>query len=276
MLKRAIFGAIYVAIILAGILCGNLTLLLLLLLLSTLGVNEFLVMTSPKEEVTPNEAAIALLQRSLDCVGAAVLVIAMWSGQMFYPALVTFMLYLVIRLCLQLWTPSQNAVESLSHSFMAMLYIAFPISLMTWIYSFSPHLLLLLFVLVWINDTFAYLTGRFLGRHKLWERISPKKTWEGFWGGLFFTVATGVGCAMLWPDYFLHLSPMGLGFLAALTSIAGTLGDLVESLLKRTEHVKDSGTLIPGHGGILDRIDSILLVIPTATIFLYFALFYAV
>jgi phosphatidate cytidylyltransferase len=119
----------------------------------------------------------------------------------------------------------------------------------------------------------AYVCGRLFGKHKLWERISPKKTWEGFIGGFIFTVVAG----MMIGKYWLHPSVPGddsnevakmlmlkWGIIAAVISVTGMLGDLVESLFKRSINVKDSGNILPGHGGILDRFDALLLATPFA------------
>ncbi|MCM1310531.1 MAG: phosphatidate cytidylyltransferase [Bacteroides sp.] len=269
MLKRAIFGAIYVAIIVAGILCGPLCFLILLLMLSTFAENELLVMINPPAE-NMSEATIGMLQRSLDCVGAAVLIVTTWTNMLFIPGVVTYIAYLILRLTVQLWVRDQDAIRSISSSFMAQLYIAVPIALMNIIYHITPALLLLLFVLVWVNDTFAYLVGRTFGKHRLWERISPKKSWEGFWGGLVFTVIVAGVCGLFFPATFGGFGLIKMAIIGVTVSIAGTLGDLVESLMKRTVGVKDSGTLIPGHGGILDRIDSILLVIPMVLVIIFF------
>ncbi len=271
MTKRAIFGAIYVAVIVSGIISGQFVFLLLLLLLSTLAVNEFITMvTPPAAETNINEAGIALLLRSLDCVGAAVMVVTLWTGIPFAPGIITFILYVMMRLIVQLWVTTQNPLQSLSASMMSQLYVTLPIGLMSIIYRLNPHVLLLLFILVWVNDTFAYLSGRMLGRHKLWERISPKKTWEGFWGGALMTMVASALCAAFGSSYFAGMSIPVMAGLGLVVAVIGTLGDLVESLLKRTVNVKDSGNLIPGHGGILDRIDSILLVTPAALIYLFF------
>ncbi len=277
MLKRAIFGALYVAIIIIGILCGPLVFLLLLLTLSTLGVNEFLNMTGdPTAERGPSEATVAMLLRSLDCVGAAVLVVTVWVNSLFLPGIVTYILYLLMRLTIQLWIRNADALRSLSTSMMSQLYVALPIALMSIVYRLSPHLLLLLFILVWVNDTFAYLTGRRFGRRKLWERISPKKTFEGLWGGMAMTVIVAVVCGIFFSRYFAGMGVLAMGILGIVVSGAATLGDLVESLLKRTVGVKDSGAIIPGHGGILDRIDSILLVVPASLVYIFFCYYYAV
>lgn len=277
MLKRAIFGALYVAIIIIGILCGPLVFLLLLLTLSTLGVNEFLNMTGdPAAGRGPSEATVAMLLRSLDCVGAAVLVVTVWVNSLFLPGIVTYILYLLMRLTIQLWVRNADALRSLSTSMMSQLYVALPVALMSIVYRLSPHLLLLLFILVWVNDTFAYLTGRRFGRRKLWERISPKKTFEGLWGGMAMTVIVAVVCGIFFSRYFAGMGVLAMGILGIVVSGAATLGDLVESLLKRTVGVKDSGTIIPGHGGILDRIDSILLVVPASLVYIFFCYYYAV
>jgi len=124
--------------------------------------------------------------------------------------------------------------------------------------------LLALFFMVWANDTFALLTGHYFGRHKLAPHISPAKTWEGFYGGLVFTAIAALIFGVALPSAFGH--PLNLPWyhaliLGVLVAVAGTVGDLAESLLKRGTGVKDSGSLIPGHGGILDRMDSLLFAV---------------
>ena len=121
--------------------------------------------------------------------------------------------------------------------------------------------------LVWINDTAAYVTGSTRGKHKLFPRISPKKSWEGLLGGTLFTFI-----AALWMNRLMGtLSVSHWLFLAAIVSVFGVYGDLVESFIKRNADKKDSGSLIPGHGGVLDRIDSILFVMPASVIYLVFS-----
>jgi len=117
----------------------------------------------------------------------------------------------------------------------------------------------LLFVVTWANDTLAYFTGRFLGKHPLAPRISPKKTWEGFWGGAAGSV---VGALVVKALFLPRLSIPAAVLVGAGAAVLGPLGDLSESMLKRAAGVKDSGKLLPGHGGLLDRIDAVLLVAP--------------
>ncbi len=129
---------------------------------------------------------------------------------------------------------------------------------------FSPKILLGAFILVWVNDSFAYIVGKNFGKQKLFEKISPKKTVEGFLGGLFFSCVA---------SYFIYNITETLNFtnwliLAIIVTVFGTLGDLIESKFKRQANVKDSGTIMPGHGGLLDRLDSIIFASPFIYLFL--------
>lgn len=137
--------------------------------------------------------------------------------------------------------------------------------------SYSGEYLIYFFILLWTNDTMAYLTGKFLGRHKLWERISPKKTWEGFFGGLMFTLVAAFLIRYLTK---LDLPLLMIIITAIVVSVFGTLGDLAESHLKRQAGVKDSGNIMPGHGGVLDRFDGILLSVPALFLFLSLVLLF--
>ena len=128
----------------------------------------------------------------------------------------------------------------------------------------TTHAALLLLVLIWTNDTMAYFSGRLLGRHKLMESVSPKKTWEGFFGGLLFT---GVAAILLRQASWCPGSVPDALFIGVLVSTTGTAGDLFESQLKRRAGVKDSGRIMPGHGGLLDRFDAFLFLIPFIFVF---------
>lgn len=150
------------------------------------------------------------------------------------------------------------------------IYTALPFSFALGLPSFSSDgnftlEIFFLFVLIWSSDSFAYFTGKFLGKHKMAPKISPKKTWEGFAGGVFFTIMLGYFIEMYYPDLRGNYMIVGL-----LVSVFGPLGDLVESQLKRTFGVKDSGNIILGHGGILDRLDSFIICVPV--VYLYFIL----
>lgn len=119
-------------------------------------------------------------------------------------------------------------------------------------------------LILWGNDTGAYLVGKFFGKHRLFERISPNKTWEGFVGGVLLALVTGLVLA----HYFATLAAWQWAGMALVVSLFGTFGDLVESMLKRSQQVKDSGAVLPGHGGLLDRFDGLLFAAPAVLVFL--------
>ncbi|MFG4001954.1 phosphatidate cytidylyltransferase [Flavobacterium aquidurense] len=142
---------------------------------------------------------------------------------------------------------------------------------------YNAKIIIGLFVLIWTNDTFAYLVGKSIGKHKLFERISPKKTIEGFFGGVVFAAFAGFLISKLYiqpnPD-FSSKSILIWTIIALIVSVFGTIGDLIESKFKRVAGVKDSGTIMPGHGGVLDRLDSVIFVAPI--IFLFYQILYYV
>jgi len=170
-----------------------------------------------------------------------------------------------------LFKPMENPFRRIAFYLLLAVYIAIPMFSLNILAfaegSYDPYLLLSFFVMVWVNDTGAYLIGVNFGRHRLYERISPKKSWEGFWGGLILTVIVAY-LLQLWVEQGNTTLWLISG---SLVSIFATLGDLVESMLKRSVNIKDSGKLLPGHGGILDRFDGALFAAPVMSIlfFLY-------
>lgn len=161
----------------------------------------------------------------------------------------------------ELFSGNEKPFSRIAKLLLGILYISLPFSLLIFFYypgfnttQSDPVLLIALFSLIWINDTFAYLTGSLLGRHHLFPRISPKKTWEGLIGGAVFCFAS----ALLISAWFPVLNQIQWLVFAATIIIFGTLGDLIESMLKRSYGIKDSGNIMPGHGGLLDRFDATL------------------
>lgn len=135
---------------------------------------------------------------------------------------------------------------------------------------YNPKIIIGLFILIWTNDTFAYIVGKSLGKHKLFERISPKKTIEGFLGGIVFAVFAGFLISKLYIEPKPEFSQKSIVIwtsIALIVGVMGTIGDLIESKFKRIAQVKDSGTIMPGHGGILDRLDSVIFVAPIIFLF---------
>lgn len=142
---------------------------------------------------------------------------------------------------------------------------------------YNPKIIIGLFVLIWTNDTFAYLVGKSIGKHKLFERISPKKTIEGFLGGVVFAAFAGFLISKLYIQPNAEFSSKSIliwTIIALIVSVFGTIGDLIESKFKRVAGVKDSGAIMPGHGGVLDRLDSVIFVAPI--IFLFYQILYYV
>ena len=182
-----------------------------------------------------------------------------------------YCLLLIILLAAELWEKAENPVHNWGHILVSQIMIALPFALMNVVHGRSKFLLLALFITIWVNDTFAYCVGvltakRKNGNHKMFPRVSPKKSWEGLFGGFAFALLAGyVYYKVGWLVDFEHPLLTALAF-ALLVAVAGTFGDLMESLMKRTIGVKDSGRFMPGHGGILDRFDSILLATPIVAI----------
>jgi len=186
---------------------------------------------------------------------------------------------MLLIMVIELYRKQDKPFDSLAHTLFSVLYTAIPFSMFpfaafsrTGLNSilphiniiFSPGIIIGFFILIWANDTGAYLTGMLFGRHKLMERISPKKTWEGFIGGLIIASVA----AWFLSDWLGVVDKIHWVIISLIISVAGTYGDLVESMLKRSTGVKDSGTIMPGHGGFLDRFDSAILSFPLVYLFI--------
>ncbi len=198
---------------------------------------------------------------------------------------IPYLLTVVYLFCAGLFTRSADPVSDWAYSMMSQMYIALPLSCLSVLafrytldgVQYNFLLPLSIFVFLWMNDTGAYCTGSLLGRHKLFPRVSPGKSWEGSIGGAVIVVL--VSLLISWVDMS-HLLAVfgaketglsllewvGLGLVVV---VFGTLGDLVESLFKRTLGIKDSGNILPGHGGILDRFDSSLMAFPASVVYIY-------
>ena len=271
LIKRVLSGVIYIALIVAAILLldnSPVMYLLVFPLLIVLGIGEMISMAK-------DDATQSWLVNIIDMLGGIGVFVALYlhyestTMQSRSLWLLPIAAYLLLRTIVQLYRPRQNAVHSLERSFFSLGYVALPIAMLNGIMSITaPRLLLGMFIFIWLYDTGAYCVGMLLGRHRLFERISPKKSWEGVIGGVAFCVA-GAYATHHWFNEFFQVPDRTVWVgMSVVVAVFATFGDLVESLIKRTVGVKDSGNLLPGHGGILDRIDSLLLVAPAVFIYL--------
>ena len=271
LIKRIFSGVIYIALIVTAILLldnSPVVYLLVFPLIIVLGIGEMITMAK-------DDATQSWLVNIIDMLGGVGIFVALYlhyegtTTQSRALWLLPIAAYVLLRTIVQLYRPRQNAVHSLERSFFSLGYVALPIAMLNGIMSITaPRLLLGVFIFIWLYDTGAYCVGMLLGRHRLFERISPKKSWEGVIGGVALCVA-GAYATYYWFDEFFQVPDLTTWVgLSVVVAVFATFGDLVESLIKRTVGVKDSGHILPGHGGILDRIDSLLLVAPAVLIYL--------
>lgn len=258
LITRTISGLIYIALIIGAILLGEDALLILSSLFAVIAVIEF-------TSILSKDGAVNLPVLLLDMAGCISLCFGIFIFPLFF-----WIFILLIRFIEELYIKENNPIRSLGISMLTQLYIGLPLGLMVALGTFfgNANVLLAIFFFIWINDTGAFVVGSLIGRNRLFERISPKKSWEGFFGGLIFNIIASILFCQFCPEFFGIESSLPLWIsLAVIVTIFATWGDLIESLIKRTLHIKDSGNIIPGHGGILDRIDSLLMVMPASFLF---------
>lgn len=266
---RTLSGIVFLAVVLGCIFFSPYTLLMLLLIVCIGGMLEFYKLAA-LSGARPLEVLPAL-------TGCLMILLAFFVklhqvSPLFFAALLPLLFLLFI---VELYRKQENPFANIAWSVLGIVYIALPMALLAYMpvqpathgyVIYRPFIVLNVFLIVWANDVGAYLLGMLLGRHKMIERISPKKTWEGFAGGLLCAVGVGMLLAR-----FQHISP-GLWIGASLViALSGVVGDLVESMLKRSVGVKDSGRMMPGHGGFLDRFDALFMAVPF--IFTYLIIF---
>ncbi len=245
-------------------------------LITGLSIWEYCGLVNLKEDVSVNHfiATVAGVYFFLAVAGFRTGVAT--NFVVFVPYLLTIV-YLFIS---ELYTGNRDAINDWAYTMLSQMYIALPFSMINVLafeYSafdgqihFDSLLPLSIFIFLWTNDTGAYCSGSLFGKHKLFPRVSPGKSWEGSIGGGIFVIITALIIGYIANDGEAHrLSIAGWVGLGLVVVFFGTWGDLVESLFKRTLGVKDSGNLLPGHGGMLDRFDSSLMAIPAAVIYLY-------
>ena len=262
---RTLSGIVMVATLIGATLFSKLTFVLLLLAITLGGEWEFYRLA--KKAGTSPQRFVGMLAGTMMIVAAAAAlheILAITAV-----AMVAFMILIPMPLIFELYRKSATPMANVGITYAGVIYVALPMALLTFFPmmlgngEWKPWSVILYIFIIWANDVFAYLFGITLGKHRLFERISPKKSWEGFFGGLLGAMAMDfVAAKVLDANVALWI---GLALIAAIT---GVFGDLVESLLKRSVDVKDSGSFIPGHGGWLDRFDALIFSVPFAFIYL--------
>jgi phosphatidate cytidylyltransferase len=270
-IQRAITGLIFVAVLIGCIVSSPLSFEVLFCIISAMATAEFCNLMNRQENVKVN--------RNICVLGSVSLFLCFFYYGMNPADTGVFIPYLIIIIYLmisELYLKKEHPLNSWAYAMLSQLYVGLPFALLN-VLAFQTNglepdssyqfiLPLSIFAFNWINDTGAYCTGMLLGKHPLFKRISPKKSWEGSIGGAVFSIAGAFALAHFFP-----IMPTAVWVGMGLTVVVfGTWGDLTESLMKRHLGIKDSGNILPGHGGMLDRFDSAIMAIPAAVVYLYF------
>lgn len=269
-IQRAITGLIFVAILIGCIIGSPLSFGLLFSIISAMATAEFCNLMNKYEGVCVN--------RNICVLGSVSLFLCFFYYGMNPAQTGIFIPYLIITIYLmvsELYLKKKHPLNSLAYAMLSQIYVGLPFALLNvlafhsngWdsVSEYQFILPLSIFAFNWINDTGAYCTGMLLGKHPLFKRISPKKSWEGSIGGGVVALIAAYVISLYYPTFS---APVWMG-MAAVVVFTGTWGDLIESCMKREMGIKDSGNILPGHGGVLDRFDSALLAIPSVVIYFY-------
>ncbi len=258
---RAITGAILVFVIVGSIILNKFIFSGVFLLITILGTYEFYKMlenSKYKPQIIFGTTISAILYTILSLVAHSII-------SPLYLTIVVVLLFIIpIRELYR--TDNDSPIPNISQTIFGIIYVGLTFGLMNFLFYHGYkgketfHFILAFFVIIWASDSFAYLTGVSIGKHRLFERISPKKSWEGFFGGFIAALIVGYIFSTFYQDLDLF---SWLGF-AAIINIGGVYGDLIQSMFKRSLGLKDSGKILPGHGGILDRFDAVFVALPIA------------
>lgn len=262
-LKRALSGAVYIILLLGCISYSQESLAILFGVFLLIGVYEF--------------CKIASLNLFISLPFAAAFYFFCWNKSddvKLKTIIVSLSIVIALKLLLYLFNTQKTNFKMATRYLLLVGYIVIPFTITNYIAigknGYNPKILISILILIWANDTFAYLVGKNFGKNKLFPSVSPKKTIEGFIGGMIFTILSSV----LLAKFYIESNILYIWIIIAIiVSIFSTLGDLIQSKFKRVAGIKDSGKIMPGHGGILDRLDSIIFVIPFINLF-YLILYY--
>jgi phosphatidate cytidylyltransferase len=265
--QRSLTGAIFVTTVAGCTLFSQWSFFILLFTVNFLCLLEFFELLLPDKGWF--EKYLAIIAGSVIYIMFALIFSADLSLAWYYHIIPIFLFMFIIKL----YEKTNTEFTTLAYQILGLLYITMPLVMLTKIgymnsFEYSAGLPMGFFLLLWTSDTGAYLAGRSMGKNKLFERISPKKTWEGSIGGLI--LVSIVAYVLSRFDLFDAVNTIDWLIIGFLTVVFGSYGDLFESLLKRNLHIKDSGTILPGHGGVLDRFDGLFLSVPAIFFYLLF------
>lgn len=261
LITRTLSAFVFAIIVIGAIFMGQYAYSLLFLFVSIVCMNEYYRALQNKG-IKVNAIEGIIIGSIMYCIAASV---SLFN----YSPVMLLLLFptLLLLWILQLWKSDENPFQTISYTACGVVYISIPLAATLFlakptfigISDYTPLVMLGILVLQWVSDSFAYLTGVCIGRHPLFKRHSPKKSWEGFVGGFTFCILAGylIGTYIDTPFATIDWIVM-----ATIVPVIGTLGDLVESMFKRSMDIKDTGNIMPGHGGLLDRFDSLIMVTP--------------
>lgn len=268
MLVRILTGAAFGITLLGAILYGHTSFGALFTIVTMLAVNEFSNLIHEYKKTTFSTLIAVIGGGYLFFAFYAKAHLGVTDTTLLFAPYALLIVYMFIR---RLFCTEGSSLDNYAYFTLSQIYAALPFALLNLLSTvgatgstYNYALPLAIFVFIWCNDTGAFFVGCSIGRHKMWERISPKKTWEGFAGGTTVALIAGYVMSMFFPQ----LNAWQWMGMAAVVVAASTLGDLIESCMKREMGIKDSGNILPGHGGILDRFDSTLLAAPCVLIYL--------
>jgi phosphatidate cytidylyltransferase len=265
LITRTITGIVLVLIMLTAILASQYSFIVLFILILAGGLTEFLNLYK-QSDIQPNKWLSYVVSFAL--FGISFFVAKGMIGAKYF--LLMFPLFILI-MAAELYRKKIQPIENIALTIFSIVYMAIPLAFVNFLvfpeifsHVYSPKLLIALFILIWTNDSGAYLVGVSIGKHRLFERISPKKSWEGAIGGTI----TAIFAAIIISGYIPEIQLTHWIAISILTVVSSVFGDLTESMFKRYFQIKDSGQIFPGHGGILDRFDSILFAVPVIALYL--------
>ncbi len=263
--KRTITGIVLVVLVIAAIITDQHLFALLFLLFTMVGLWEFYTLVE-KAGILPNKTAGMVAGIVLFSTNAMVAMNMMNLEWLLINFVCIFLIFL-----LELYRNNPNPFTNIAFTFFGLVYVAVPFSVLNYFPNpafipgvYHSSLLLGFFFLVWINETGAFLIGTAIGRHRLFERVSPNKTWEGAIGGGVLTLASAFVISL----YYTHINLRDWLIIALMVFVFSTYGDLFASMFKRSVNIKDYGSILPGHGGIIDRFDGVIMAAPFVFVYL--------